>query len=473
MKIITISRFEVKPYTNNPRKNARAIEVLAKMIKEYGYLVPIVLDKNNILVAGHTRLEAIAKVRSEVGQFLEMKSNKGEVIEKIDLDNIQAVLADTLTDAQIKAFRLADNRVAEISTWDSEKLRDELLSLRTLDFDLSLTAFTKRELYNKQLTPKEKVALMAKDILFIPAFSIFDGRSGIWQERTRKWREILTKDLQGESREKVLASEEGIYGSEGDVSLFNPTLAEVLVRAFTKEGDKVIVPFGELTKVAIPGLYNRDVTGIELRKEQVDLNNKITGQLGLTNVNTIEGDALNENLYPEADFIYSCPPYLDLEKYSELKEDLSNQSEAEFFTSMQKFIQICYKKLKNDCFFVLIFGNIRRPDGSIVDITSKVSELATKEGFKLYNDIVYLQPLGTSSMRSSQFVKTRKVVRNHEKVLIFKKGEETGAIKVTKELDLTNQDILVFYKGDTKQTNKKAKELNKKLTYFELEDYLV
>lgn len=105
------------PYVNNPRNNTDAIDKVASSIKEFGFRVPIVIDKNNIVVTGHTRLLAS---------------------KKLGLEEVPVIVADDLTEAQIKAFRIADNKVSEYSTWDIDLLRNELDMLEELNFDLDL-----------------------------------------------------------------------------------------------------------------------------------------------------------------------------------------------------------------------------------------------------------------------------------------------------------------------------------------------
>ena len=103
------------PYINNPRHNDAAVDAVASSIAEFGFKVPLVIDKNNVIITGHTRLKAA---------------------KKLGLETVPVVIADDLTEAQIKAFRLADNKVAEIAEWDEDLLRIELEELADLDFDM-------------------------------------------------------------------------------------------------------------------------------------------------------------------------------------------------------------------------------------------------------------------------------------------------------------------------------------------------
>ena len=119
MQIVEKKITELKAYEKNPRKNDNAVEPVAESIKEFGFKVPIIIDKDNVIVAGHTRLRAAKK--------LGMKS-------------VPCIVADDLTPEQIKAFRLADNSSAQIASWDLPLLKDELMDL---DFDMSIFGLEK------------------------------------------------------------------------------------------------------------------------------------------------------------------------------------------------------------------------------------------------------------------------------------------------------------------------------------------
>lgn len=116
LKVIYKKIDELIPYENNPRKNDNAVEYVKNSIKDYGFKVPIVIGKDNIVVAGHTRLKAA---------------------KELNLDRIPCIVADDLTEEQIKAFRLADNKVSEFSEWDFDLLNSELDELKELDLDMS------------------------------------------------------------------------------------------------------------------------------------------------------------------------------------------------------------------------------------------------------------------------------------------------------------------------------------------------
>ena len=137
MEIKMMNVEDLIPYINNPRRNENAIDKVASSIKEFGFKVPIVIDKDKVVVTGHTRLLAS---------------------KKLGLEQVPCVVADDLSKAQIKAFRLADNKVSEFSTWDMELLKVELEELEELNFEVSDLGFE----------------FMSMDQLDIPTFDDFD-----------------------------------------------------------------------------------------------------------------------------------------------------------------------------------------------------------------------------------------------------------------------------------------------------------
>lgn len=114
MEIVYKKIDELKPYANNPRQNEAAVQYVANSIKEFGFKNPIIIDKNGEIIAGHTRYKAGIK---------------------LGLTEVPCIVADDLTKKQIKAFRLADNKTAEMAEWDFELLENELFEIED-DFDM-------------------------------------------------------------------------------------------------------------------------------------------------------------------------------------------------------------------------------------------------------------------------------------------------------------------------------------------------
>ena len=116
MNIIKMKVEELIPYINNPRNNENAVDKVASSITEFGFKNPIVIDKNNIVINGHTRLLAS---------------------KKLGLKEVPVIVADDLTEAQVKAFRIADNKTSEYAEWNEELLKLELEQLEDMNFSMS------------------------------------------------------------------------------------------------------------------------------------------------------------------------------------------------------------------------------------------------------------------------------------------------------------------------------------------------
>ena len=135
MNIVKMKVPELIPYINNPRNNENAVDKVASSIKEFGFKVPIVIDKNNVIVNGHTRLLAS---------------------KKLGLEEVPVIVADDLSDAQIKAFRIADNKVSEYASWDEELLKLELEQLEDMNFSMSeFDLNLEYDIFNEEIDDKK------------------------------------------------------------------------------------------------------------------------------------------------------------------------------------------------------------------------------------------------------------------------------------------------------------------------------
>ena len=117
---------KIKPYKDNPRDNTKAIKKVAKSIKDFGFRVPLVLDKNKVIVTGHTRYFAARDV--------------------LGLEKIPCIIAEDLSKEKIKAYRIADNKVAEFATWNESLLASEMDALKEMGYDLEDTGFSEVEI---------------------------------------------------------------------------------------------------------------------------------------------------------------------------------------------------------------------------------------------------------------------------------------------------------------------------------------
>ncbi|KGK88027.1 DNA modification methylase [Clostridium sp. HMP27] len=136
MELQLVSIEKIKPYENNPRHNDDAVDKVAESIREFGFKVPIIVDKDNIIIAGHTRYKAA---------------------KKLELKEVPVIKAEDLTVEQVKAFRIMDNKSSELATWDYEALLQEMEGLKIADYNLELTGFELNEVESlmDEYNPKE------------------------------------------------------------------------------------------------------------------------------------------------------------------------------------------------------------------------------------------------------------------------------------------------------------------------------
>lgn len=147
MKVLYADPLDLIPYENNPRINDYAVKKVLESIKEYGFTNPILVDKDLVIIAGHTRREAAILA---------------------GLEKVPYIIKDDLTPEQVKAYRIADNKLAELSTWDEEALKAELFELQELDYPLEVMGFTEmdlKDLFEEKEDPKTKRAKEEKTTL--------------------------------------------------------------------------------------------------------------------------------------------------------------------------------------------------------------------------------------------------------------------------------------------------------------------
>lgn len=407
-RMVILNINDLIPYENNPRFNDEAVEAVANSIKEFGFKVPIVVDKNNVIVAGHTRWKAC---------------------KKLGIEEVPCIVADDLTDDQIKAFRLADNKVGELATWDFTKLEEELANIEMdmADFNFDIDELEME--FSKDEEP-EKISLAEKFI--VPPFSVLDTRQGYWIERKREWKSKIDDDgSRGTS--SLMAGIGHIQKDEdsgyADNSVIDPVLCEVILKWFTPcEKSNVFDCFAGDTGFGFVSEYlGHAFTGIELRPEQVSDNVRRLEAKGL-NANYMCDDGRNVLNHVEEksqDLLFSCPPYFDLEVYSDKENDASNQKTyEEFYQILDTAFTNAGNCLKDNRFAVIVCGDIRnKKTGGYYGFPESIKNTFRRNGFELWNELILLEPIGNRRLLANKYMETRKVAKTHQNVLVFYKGD--------------------------------------------------
>ena len=425
MKIEYKKTADLIPYINNPRNNADAVDAVASSIKNFGFKVPIVIDSNNEIVTGHTRLLAA---------------------KKLHIENVPVIIADDLTESQVKAFRLADNKVSEISDWDNELLSIELEDLAELNFDMEEFNFSMDEInvekQNKTTWDKIKensIDSKLTDTFVVAPFSILDTRQGNWLERDKMWKSIGIKSEIGREDNLTFAKSINIESMSG-TSIFNPTLTEIIYRWFTPDvNSEIIDPFaGGSVRGIIAKILGHNYTGIDLRGEQVEANYSNAKELGLDGITWHSDDSLNIGKYADdgtKDLLIACPPYFDLEVYSDKEEDISNMGWLGFKEVYTEIMRKTARKLKPNRFAVVVISDVRdKKTGMFHDLVGVTKEAMSEEGFGFYNDMILINSAGNKAITSRKSMRNRKVGRCHQNVLVFYNGIHSDVKKHFPEL---------------------------------------
>lgn len=396
---------ELKPYENNAKLHPDAqVERIAMSISQFGFRQNLVIDKNNCVIIGHGRLLAA---------------------QRLGLEAVPCVRVEDLTEEQIKALRLADNKVAE-SDWDTGLLEMELADITGID--MSQFGFLDDIDCDFSLDEPEEGRKQLADAFLVPPFSVLDTRQGYWQERKREWLKItgnLSETRDGDFGTIGNAKNNMLASINGGTSNFDPVLAEVMYKWFNVEGGHILDPFGgEQTKGVVAGECGYKYTAVEFRKEQVETNNRATAQY--EDVSYTCGDSNNISTLITArgfDMCFTSPPYYDLEVYS--KDDMSALGTyEEFMAQYANIFQQCFDMLADNTFCVVKVGEIRdKKTGVYRNFVGDTITTLCNCGFKYYNEIILVNAVGTLRLRVGQSMKTRKVGKMHQNVLVFYKGD--------------------------------------------------
>lgn len=265
---------------------------------------------------------------------------------------------------------------------------------------------------------------------YCPPFSVFDTKQGVWQKRKREWKEIGLQSEVGRGDELLGGGMKQLAESAGmnltGTSIFDPVLCEVVYNWFCPEDGVVFDPFaGGSVRGVVAEMLGRHYIGIDLSEKQVDANQMNADALGVCPVWHCD-DSRNADAYiPDgsADLVFSCPPYHNLEKYSDHPLDLSNMNYSDFLEAYGDIIAVACRKLKENRFAVFVVGDIRDNKGAYRDFISQTKRLFMEQGLCLYNENILLEQYSTAPMRAANNFKNRKTTKVHQNVLVFYKGE--------------------------------------------------
>tara|TARA_R100000789_G_C2986619_1_gene144979 strand:+ start:16 stop:921 length:906 start_codon:yes stop_codon:yes gene_type:complete len=277
-----------------------------------------------------------------------------------------------------------------------------------------------------------------KTEFIISPFSIFDTTNGDWQQRKDRWKSLGIKSEVGrENKNRHIRYTEdgsfiGLKSEDKDntktsyLSIFDPVLCEVIYTWFVPANGSILDPFaGGSVRGVVANYLDYKYTGIELREEQVDAN--IQQGIDIVPHNTPVWICGNSNKALEMfdrkfDFIFSCPPYYGLEKYCDDPNDLSNMNYNEFNRAYKSIIKKSCILLKNNRYACFVVGNCRDKDGFMMNLIGETIQSFERAGLKFYNEIILRNMIGSAGLRAKNNMIYKKVVKVHQNVLVFVKG---------------------------------------------------
>jgi DNA modification methylase len=304
--------------------------------------------------------------------------------------------------------------------------------------DVTSSACRNVDLFGNEIIDKKNLS----DWFIVPPFSVLNVGSDVWQARKKIWMNRIKDTAQARSNVLRNNTQVGIdfMNIKGDTtSILDPVLCEVLLHWFTNEGHQTFDPFaGDSVFGFCSAFKGRPFTGIELRKDQVEFNQKQIDDNGLDG-KYICDDALNikNHIKNESmDFMFTCPPYADLEIYSDMPNDLSNMDYDVFFEVIKTVLTESYSRLKNDRFATVVIGEVRHKNtGAYLGIVPKIIQIMIAAGFNYYNEMILSTPIGNLHMRAGNYMSgSRKIGKQHQNVLVFYKGNIKNIKKEFKKL---------------------------------------
>lgn len=516
MKTETVKLSQIAVNEHNPRTISKekfndlikSILILPKMLS----LRPIVTDDTLVVLGGNMRLRALtaiadmssADINDRLGSisgFTQKTEAEQDMLRDywakwVAKPTAEIVKASELSEAEQREFIIKDN--IGFGEWDNDMLANEweAADLKDWGMDIPWDDPDNGDGNSSSGSSDGSGNGSLNDRFIVPPFSILDTRKGYWQKRKYDvWRPLIG-DM-GESREDTLIAsleikykdiylktkkhraELGIsfreyldkYVSEEEkereakktlgagVSLFDPVLSEIICKWFTpSQGASIFDCFaGDTQKGLVFGYCGYPFTGVELRQEQIDINNRVLEGRDLP-VRYIcdDGRNVSNHFAPESqDLLFSCPPYFDLEKYSDLDNDASNQkSYADFIAILDTAFKSALTCLKNNRFAVIVVGDVRnKRTGCYYDFCGDIKRIMREGGAELYNEIILVETGASTALRAGRYMESRKVAKMHQNILVFFKGNPKEIKNEFPKIEYTQDDLTAFGKETESEIN--------------------
>lgn len=441
-------KFDKRNYRKHNDKNKKLIK---KSLQECGAGRSIIIDNEGEIIGGNGVYEQAQKLGLKT-KIVETDGSELVVVKRTDLKT---------DDEKRKALAVMDNSTSDTSEFDLELLTADFSVDELEDFGIELP-----EDKEEEEEEDEGKGNINEDFIIFPC-SILDQTNSKWQERKKYWLEKLDINDNINSREGKLYTRD-IYKypktyscylnfkkknneqlsfkefvekfnppefeedkqnkSSKGVSVFDPVLSELMCKWFSPYlGGKIFDCFaGDCFKGLVFAFCGYEFTGIELRQEQVDDNINCCKKFPNLNLKYICDDGQNVDKYLQEesqDLLFSCPPYYNLEVYSNLPNDASNQKDyCDFLKILDNAYSKSIKILKDNRFAVIVVGNIRDKQGFYYNFINNIINIFNKNGMFLLNELILKEPVSSRRFSARGLFKYRKIVKIHQNILVFYKG---------------------------------------------------
>ena len=289
------------------------------------------------------------------------------------------------------------------------------------------------ELYSLDLfgqSTKPQASGIVSKRFIMPPFTILDAKSGDWQERKRAWKTLGIASEVGRDAAAIHCptnSDDSGLTDANYTSIFDPVVCELAYSWFSPLGGQILDPFaGGSVRGIVAGALGRNYWGCDLRLEQIEANQKQAEEIEtLIKPEWVCGDSMEMLAQaPDADMVFSCPPYGDLEVYSDDPQDLSNMEWHTFVAAYKRIILRSVQRMKDDSFACFVVGDFRDKKGFYRNFVSETIDGFEQAGALLYNEAILATSVGSASMRvTKQFESSRKMAKTHQNFLVFCKGD--------------------------------------------------
>lgn len=516
-EVVKLSQVTVN--SANPRTISRekfdklvnSLLVLPKMLE----LRPVVTDDAMVALGGNMRyraLSAISEMRleqilarlGEMRDFQKKTEAERETLARywdkwLSAPTVPIVKASSLSAEEQREFIIKDN--VGYGEWDMDMLANEWPAEDLDDWGLDVWQDPKdgeggSGMETNSAKEVSKDGSLSERFV-VPPFSILDTRKGYWQARKKLWRDIIG-DM-GESRKDTLITspeikykdlylktrkhreELGItfveyldkYVSDevkereaskvlsAGVSLLDPVMAEIVCKWFGTQGCKTFDCFaGDSVFGYVSAYLGNEFTGVELRPEQAEINNARVEGMSARYIND-DGQNVGKHIAANSqDLLFSCPPYFDLEVYSDLPNDASNQGSYEDFIGiLRNAFTAALGCLKDDRFAVIVVGDVRnKKTGCYYDFCGDIKRIFRDNGAELYNEIILVETGASTALRAGRYMESRKVAKMHQNILVFYKGNTKNIKSNFPKIEYASEDLEQFRvdsgnepDGDTEQ----------------------